>query len=198
LGHVKDAATYAGQLVDALLDFSRMGRTALKLKRVNTDSLVEGLVREISRLEPGRAIQWRVEPNLPELTADAFLLQVVIRNLMGNAVKYSRNRETSIVTIRPVRDNMRAGIEVQDNGVGFQMQYVSKLFNVFQRLHQADEFEGTGIGLANVKRIIERHGGIVWAKGEPGQGATFGFSLPVAAGNHLSGPGPSDISDDHA
>lgn len=197
LAHVKDAATYAGQLVDALLDFSRMGRTALKLKRVSTDSLVEGLVREISRLEPGRVIQWKVEPNLPELTGDAFLLQVVMRNLMGNAVKYSRNRETSIVTIRPVSDNMRVGIEVQDNGVGFQMQYVSKLFNVFQRLHQADEFEGTGIGLANVKRIIERHGGTVWAKGEPGQGATFGFSLPVASVHH-SGPGQSEIPHDHA
>ncbi len=195
--HVKSAAAFAGQLVDALLDFSRMGRTALKLKRVETAGLVQGLARELSRHEPGRRIEWRIAPDLPELTADPLLLQVAVRNLMGNAVKYSRDRDPAVITVRALRRPEGEGLEVEDNGVGFQMQYVGKLFNVFQRLHQSDEFEGTGIGLANVKRIVERHGGQVWAWGEPGQGARFGFVLPEArqnAGMHS----PDGASADHA
>lgn len=195
MSHVKSAAAFAGQLVDALLDFSRMGRTALKLKRVDTAVLVQSLAQELSRHEPGRRIVWRIEPGLPPLTADPLLLQVAVRNLMGNAVKYSRDRDPAVVTVRAVRGPEGEGLEVEDNGVGFQMQYVGKLFNVFQRLHQNEEFEGTGIGLANVKRIVERHGGQVWARGEPGQGAVFGFTLPQArqnAGMHSSDGAEAD------
>ncbi len=197
LGHVKDAAAFAGQLVDALLDFSRMGRTALKIKVVDLNLLVDGLVREFSSSERERKIEWHIEPGLPKVTADALLLQVAVRNLIGNALKYSRKRGISVVHVRPMLDNSGQGIEVEDNGVGFQMQYVSKLFNVFQRLHQSDEFEGTGIGLANVKRIVERHGGRVWAKGVPGQGATFGFMLPSILPTTLI-QAQSEIPFDHA
>jgi light-regulated signal transduction histidine kinase (bacteriophytochrome) len=182
---VKEAAAFAGQLVDALLDFSRMGRSALKRRGVDTSALVDGLVREIARQEPGREIVWTVEPGLPVLFADPLLLQVAVRNLLGNAVKYSRGRTPTRIAVRAVRRTEGDGIEVQDNGVGFQMKYADKLFGVFQRLHQAEEFEGTGIGLANVKRIVERHGGTVWARGELNQGASFGFILPRAAAEAL-------------
>ena len=178
LGHVKDASAFAGQLVDALLDFSRMGRSALKRRDVNGEEMVDSLVRELSRQESARNITWKVAPGLPALYADPVLLQVAARNLLANAVKYTRKQPAPVVVIRPVAADGLVGIEVEDNGVGFQMQYVGKLFGVFQRLHKAEDFDGTGIGLANVKRIVERHGGRVWARGEPGVGATFGFLLP--------------------
>ncbi len=185
LTHVKEAAAFAGQLVDALLDFSRMGRSSLKRRSVDTAALVDGLVREIARQEPARDIVWEVEPGLPVLFADPLLLQVAVRNLLGNAVKYSRGRMPVRIAVRAVRRVEGDGLEVQDNGVGFQMKYADKLFGVFQRLHRAEEFEGTGIGLANVKRIVERHGGTVWAQGELNQGASFGFILPRAAAEAL-------------
>ncbi|MCZ2497942.1 GAF domain-containing protein [Xylophilus sp. Kf1] len=191
LGHVKDASAFAGQLVDALLDFSRMGRSALKLREVRGEEMIASLIREFGRLESARDVVWKVEPGLPTLVADPVLLQVAARNLLANAVKYSRKREHPVVTVRPVARDGFAGIEVEDNGVGFQMQYVGKLFGVFQRLHKAEDFEGTGIGLANVKRIVERHGGSVWARGEPGVGATFGFLLPHKSDSFSAHPAPT-------
>lgn len=178
LSHVKEAAAYAGHLVDALLDFSRMGRSALKRVPVKLEPLVDEIVGELSRQEGSRVV-WQVERPLPTLRADPFLMQVVLRNLMGNAVKYTRNQPEPRATVRAVTKPEGQGIEIEDNGVGFQMQYVHKLFGVFQRLHQAEDYEGTGIGLASVRRIVERHGGTVWARGEPGKGATFGFVLPT-------------------
>lgn len=181
LSQVKEASTFAGQLVDALLDFSRMSRSALKRKSVDSGMLVESLMRELSRYDrPDREarIEWDIEPDLPMLYADPLLLQVAVRNLMANAAKYSRNRSPARISVRGIRREDGDGIEVEDNGVGFQMKYVDKLFGVFQRLHQTDEFEGTGIGLANVKRIVERHGGTVWANGEVNRGARFGFVIP--------------------
>lgn len=178
LSHVKEAAAYAGHLVDALLDFSRMGRSALKRGRVETRLLVDELITEFNRQEQGRRIGWTIEDPLPSLWADPFLLQVALRNLLGNAVKYTRVRPQAQVRISPVRNAEGEGLEITDNGVGFQQKYVGKLFGVFQRLHQAEDFEGTGIGLASVRRIVERHGGTVWARGEPDQGAVFGFTLP--------------------
>jgi chemotaxis family two-component system sensor kinase Cph1 len=180
LGHVKEAAAFAGQLVDALLDFSRMGRAALKPRRVDTGVMVRDLVRELGRLEPGRQVTWDIAPDLPALHADPFLLQVATRNLLANALKYTRERNPAHVAVRAVRGPAGDGLEVEDNGVGFEMQYVGKLFGVFQRLHTAEEFEGTGIGLANVRRIVERHGGSVWARGDLGRGAAFGFTLPAS------------------
>jgi light-regulated signal transduction histidine kinase (bacteriophytochrome) len=183
LRHVKDAASYAGQLVDALLDFSRLGRSGLKPSRVETRPLVEDLVDELKQQERGRAIEWDIAPTLPQLHADPLLLQVALRNLLSNAVKYSRGREPARIRVVAVRLPEGEGLEVSDNGVGFPMKYVNKLFGVFQRLHRTEDFDGTGIGLANVKRIVERHGGTVWARGEPDRGATFGFVLPPAPKN---------------
>jgi chemotaxis family two-component system sensor kinase Cph1 len=178
LGHVKDASAYSGRLVDALLDFSRMGRAALKHGRVDMTALCNEIARELTRFEPTRTIEWRVSPDLPVLWADPTLMQVAMRNLMGNAVKYSRDRPDTQVQVLPVSRGGMAGVEVVDNGIGFDMRYVDKLFGVFHRLHQSDQFEGTGIGLASFRRIVERHGGQVWARGVPDQGARFGFVLP--------------------
>jgi two-component system, chemotaxis family, sensor kinase Cph1 len=181
LKHVKGAASYAGQLVDALLDFSRLGRSGMRPAWVDTAPLVEDLIDEIRQHEKGRRIEWQVQPSLPRLWADPLLLQVALRNLLSNAAKYTRSRETAVVRISPVDQPGGAGLEIEDNGVGFPMKYVGKLFGVFQRLHRTEDFDGTGIGLANVKRIVERHGGSVWARGEPDRGATFGFVLPPPA-----------------
>lgn len=184
LRHVKDAASYAGHLVDALLDFSRLGRSGLKPSRVDTRPLVEDLVDELKQQERGRAIEWEIAPSLPVLHADPLLLQVALRNLLSNAAKYSRGRDPARIRVVPVHLPEGDGLEVSDNGVGFPMKYVNKLFGVFQRLHRSEDFDGTGIGLANVKRIVERHGGTVWARGEPDRGATFGFVLPPALKNN--------------
>ena len=178
LGHVKDASAFSGQLVDALLDFSRMGRTAIKPARVDMVALSKDIARELTRFESERTLEWDVAPDLPVLWADPTLMQVAMRNLMGNAVKYSRDRAVTQVRVVPARRDGKVGVEVVDNGVGFDMRYVDKLFGVFQRLHQSDQFEGTGIGLASFRRIVERHGGQVWARGVPGEGARFGFVLP--------------------
>ena len=182
LGHVKDASAYSGRLVDALLDFSRMGRTAIKPGLVNTLALCSDIARELTRFESERTIEWEISPALPVLWADPTLIQVAMRNLMGNAVKYSRDRAVTQVHVIPVERGGRIGVEVVDNGVGFDMRYVDKLFGVFQRLHQSEQFEGTGIGLASFRRIVERHGGEVWARGVPGEGACFGFVLPGKTG----------------
>ncbi len=178
LGQVKEASSYAGQLVDALLDFSRMSRSSLKCKSVDVNVLVEGLLRELTRHDRHGRIEWSIAPDLPTLHADPLLLQVAIRNLMANAAKYSRIRKPARIAVRAVSREDGDGIEVEDNGVGFQMKYADKLFGVFQRLHRAEDFEGTGIGLASVKRIVERHGGTVWAHGEVDRGARFGFVVP--------------------
>lgn len=179
LAHVKEASVFAGQLVDSLLDFSRMGRSGLQYALVDTGTLVADLVREQQALEHDRRIEWSIDPALPVVWADPFLLQVAVRNLVANAVKYTRSRDPARIAINRVETAAGVGLEIADNGVGFQMKYVGKLFGVFQRLHQAEEFEGTGIGLANVRRIVERHGGAVRAHGEEQRGATFGFTLPL-------------------
>ncbi|GAB3667659.1 ATP-binding protein [Ramlibacter alkalitolerans] len=188
LRHVKDAAAYAGKLVDALLDFSRLGRFALKPQWVDSTALVEDLVDELRQQEKGRTIEWELARPLPRLWADPLLLQVAVRNLMANAVKYTRGRHPARIRIAPIALPDGPGLEISDNGVGFPMKYVGKLFGVFQRLHRTEDFDGTGIGLANVKRIVERHGGTVWARGEPDQGATFGFVLPPPAGEPAAAP----------
>jgi two-component system, chemotaxis family, sensor kinase Cph1 len=125
----------------------------------------------------GRAIEWQVEP-LPAVTGDAAMLRQVYANLISNAVKYSRRTELPVVTIGAQPGAGETVFFVRDNGVGFQPRHAHKLFGVFQRLHTAEEFEGTGIGLANVQLIVSRHGGRTWAEGRPGEGATFFFSLP--------------------
>ena len=183
LSNVLSSARFAGALVDDLLSFSKMGRAALRVTEVDLSSLVDALVAETVKELDGRAVEWRFG-TLPRVSGDAVFLQLVLRNLVSNALKYTRGREPAVVEFGSRREGDEHVIFVRDNGVGFNMKYVGKLFGVFQRLHRVEEFEGTGIGLANVRRIIERHDGRTWAEGQLGTGATFYFSLPVT--------GPSD------
>ena len=133
-------------------------------------------------------MEWEIAQPLPPLWADPLLLQVAVRNLLSNAVKYTRGRDPARIRVASVTLPEGTGLEITDNGVGFPMKYVGKLFGVFQRLHRTEDFDGTGIGLANVKRIVERHGGRVWARGEPDRGASFGFVLPPQPRNNNDAP----------
>jgi signal transduction histidine kinase len=167
-----------GQLIHDLLSFSRVGRQALAHQRVAVGPLVREIVGELAPDTAGRRIDWRIG-ELPSVRADAAMLRLLLVNLMANAVKYTRPRDTARIEIgsQPGREGETV-VFVRDNGVGFDPAYADKLFGVFKRLHPGDEFEGTGIGLANVRRIAARHGGRTWAEGELNQGACFYFSLP--------------------
>ncbi|OIR05306.1 phytochrome-like protein cph1 [mine drainage metagenome] len=168
-----------GVLIDELLAFSRMGRAEMQRVEVPSRTLVDEVVRSLQPDLHDRAVEWRIG-NLPTVHADPAMLRQVWANLLGNAVKYTRGRAPAVIEVfhhtGPGGEHVFA---VRDNGAGFDMQYVDKLFGVFQRLHGTSEFEGTGIGLAHVKRIIHRHGGRVWAEGRVNEGATFFFTLPV-------------------
>ena len=169
-----------GNLIDDLLAFSRIGRAEAKTTVVDLQQLVADVASEIGAQATGQDISWKIGA-LPVCYGDRALLRVVLVNLLSNAVKFSGTRRPAKVEVGSVDGNEdRSEIFVRDNGVGFDMQYVDKLFGVFQRLHRADEFEGTGIGLATVQRIVHRHGGTVRAEGAEDQGATFYFSLPKA------------------
>jgi signal transduction histidine kinase len=175
---ISDSAVKMGELIDALLVFSRMGRTEMLHTRVDLNSVVRMAQRDVMEAEPSRSVSWVID-QLPQVAGDPSMLQLVFTNLLSNAVKYSRNREDATVEVG-ARNGApdEAVVFVRDNGVGFDMAYAGRLFGVFQRLHRAEEFEGTGIGLANVQRIVARHGGRVWAESEPGKGATFFVALP--------------------
>jgi len=178
---IAESASHMGRLIDDLLLFSRMGRTALNKQRLNPDAMVAEIVNELTLANAGRGMEWKVA-GLPEIDADAGLIRQVFYNLIENAVKYSGKREHALIEIGVRHDEeLGAVFYVRDNGAGFDMRYQEKLFGVFQRLHSADEFTGTGIGLANVARIVERHGGRAWAEGAVDKGATFYFSLPAEA-----------------
>jgi signal transduction histidine kinase len=177
---ISDSAKQMGQLIDDLLVFSRMGRQDMLRTTVNLDQLVKTVLHDLRLDLQGRSISWTIHP-LPNVLGDPAMLRQVFVNLISNALKFTATRPEATIEIGVVkRRSGAAEVFVRDNGVGFDMQYVNKLFGVFQRLHRHDEFEGTGIGLANVRRIIHRHGGRTWAEGAPDQGATFYFSLPLA------------------
>lgn len=177
LDTIGDSAKFAGTLVDNLLSFSQMGRSTMHLTEVNLSAMVASIQLEMRPDYEGRKIEWIFDA-LPVVVADPAFLHLAMRNLISNAIKYTRNEPVAQIVVG-VEDRIDdTVITVRDNGVGFDMEYIDKLFGVFQRLHRMEEFEGTGIGLANVRRIIERHGGTVWAKGTVGSGATFFFSLP--------------------
>jgi light-regulated signal transduction histidine kinase (bacteriophytochrome) len=178
---IVDAAGRMGCLIDDLLGFSRIGRAPLSRSNINLDRLMQEARDEVVAGTDESAIVWRVS-GLPTISADPALLRLVFVNLLSNAAKYSASRSPAEIEVGTVAtDADETVLFVRDNGVGFDMRYGDKLFGVFQRLHSAEEFEGTGIGLANVKRIVHRHGGRVWAESEVGHGATFFVALPREA-----------------
>ncbi|MBE2199168.1 MAG: PAS domain S-box protein [Anaerolinea sp.] len=174
---ISDAAMRMGQLIDDLLTFSRMGRNELSKTPVDLGALVQGIIREFEPEMKDRTVNWRITA-LPTVTGDQAMLRLALVNLLANALKFTRGRASANIEVGCQADEKEVVIFICDNGVGFDMAYADKLFGVFQRLHPADEFEGTGIGLANVRRIIQRHNGRTWAEGQVNQGATFYFSLP--------------------
>lgn len=222
LNTIAHTAKQAGILVDDLLAFSRMGRAEMHCMAVNMELLIKEVKHEFEPETNGRDIEWQIQPNLPLVNGDIFMLRLALRNLIENALKYTRTQPKTIIeigyvsdycklpssdlTLAALADNLKyynldkesdclkskiqnpkyqedmAIFSIRDNGVGFDMRYAHKLFGVFQRLHSEQEFEGTGIGLANVRRIIYRHGGETWAQGTVGGGATFYFSLPRLQG----------------
>ena len=177
---ISTSARRMAQLIDDLLVFSRLGRGALRLQPVDTQSLVEQARALVETEAAERKIEWVIAP-LPIVVGDENMLRTVWQNLLGNAIKYTAHVARARIEVKAERG--RSGdweFSVSDNGAGFDMQYAAKLFGVFQRLHRASEFPGNGIGLANVRRIIARHGGRTWAEGEVDRGASFHFSLPAS------------------
>jgi PAS domain S-box-containing protein len=177
---ITESVKQMGQLIDDLLLFSRMGRVEMHQAEVSMDALVAEVLKLQEGEIGGRAVEWSVEP-LPAVLGDRAMLRQVWANLLGNAVKYTRT--CALAKIGIGYDRATGEFHVRDNGAGFDMAYADKLFGVFQRLHRTEEFEGTGVGLANVRRIITRHGGRIRAEGKVNEGATFHFSLPLHQGS---------------
>jgi signal transduction histidine kinase len=180
LTQVTDAAQRMSTLIDDLLNLSRTARTEVQKQNVSLGLLVRGAQAEVTAQSAGRQIVWRVQATLPDVTVDPGLFRLVLINLLSNAVKYTARQTVAEIEVgtKPIV-NGEVVVFVRDNGVGFDMKHAAKLFGVFQRLHSAEEFEGTGIGLANVSRIVQRHGGRAWAEAEIGRGATFYVALPA-------------------
>lgn len=182
---ISESAKRMGTLIDDLLAFSRVGRAELQRGAVNLEQTVKEALRELRQEIEGRDIVWKIA-SLPQVHGDSSLLRLAWVNLISNAVKYTRTRPRAEIEIGcDFSQDHETVFFIRDNGVGFDMRYVDKLFGVFQRLHRASEFEGTGIGLANVRRIVHRHGGRAWAEGAVDSGAAFYFSLPKSAAEEL-------------
>ena len=177
LERISGSAKRLGLLIDALLDFSRISRIALRVQTVDLRRVFEEIQQELMRAYSGRRVSWKTSLP-PQIQADPGIIRTLLSNLLDNALKFSANREEAVIETGFSPEGGAVTIFVRDNGSGFDMKYASKLFQVFQRLHRRDEFEGTGIGLAVVRRIAERHGGKAWAESAPGEGATFYVSLP--------------------
>lgn len=177
LNVISDSASQMGRLIDDLLSFSRMGRAELMKSRVNIESLIKEALKELHTETLGRDIAWEIG-SLPEVYGDHSLLKLAALNLISNALKFTATRPQARIEIGSLPETKGENVfYIKDNGVGFDMKYADKLFGLFQRLHLQDEFPGTGVGLANVKRIIQRHGGRVWAEGKVDEGAAFYFTL---------------------
>jgi PAS domain S-box-containing protein len=176
LQRIQEGVEQMGRLVDDLLNLGRLGRAAVHRQRTNLNAVVKEVLAELEPETQGRRIEWRIE-ELPITNCDPSLMKLVFSNLLSNALKYTRQQESALIQVGSTTTKGETVIFVRDNGVGFNMKYVDKLFGIFQRLHSRGEFEGTGVGLANVQRIIHKHGGRVWAQAEPYKGATFYFTL---------------------
>ncbi|MBI0583357.1 MAG: hypothetical protein ISF22_03920 [Methanomassiliicoccus sp.] len=174
---IQENAAHMGLLIDELLDFSRLGRHPLRMIDVNIEEIARIVFDELMAQEPARHVELVIHP-LPPARGDASMLRQVMFNLFSNAFKFTRTRKDAVIEVGFIPGAEGGSYFVKDNGVGFDMMYVNRIFSVFQRLHPATEFEGTGVGLAIVKRIIDRHGGRVWAEGYVDLGATFYFTLP--------------------
>lgn len=176
--NIIDSARYAGKLVDHLLELSRITRRPIHTTRINLRLLADEVVRELAPEMAGRQVKLEIG-ELPEVSGDPVMLRLVLRNLISNALKFTRQREAAVVEVGSEREFGDYKIWVRDNGTGFDQRYAHKLFGVFQRLHRQEEYEGAGVGLANVRRMVARHRGRTWGEGELGKGATFYFSIPA-------------------
>jgi light-regulated signal transduction histidine kinase (bacteriophytochrome) len=176
LQRIQDGTRRMGLLVDDLLNLARVGRSELRLQVAGLNSIVDEVISELKPETEGRNIEWKIGA-LPYVACDPALLKQVLQNLLSNALKFSRPRCSPVIEIGQRQQNGNAVVFVRDNGVGFSMKYADKLFGVFQRLHRPEDFEGTGVGLATVQRIVQKHGGSVWAEAGLDRGATFYFTL---------------------
>ena len=176
LKRIHEGTCKMGTLIDELLSLARVGRQELKVQVTGLNPLVDEIIGDLKQENPHRAIKWTVQ-SLPFVDCDPALLRQVFVNLLSNAVKFTGPREHALIEIGSMNGKSQSTIFVRDNGVGFSMKYADKLFGVFQRLHRPEDFPGTGVGLATVQRIIQKHGGHVWAEAELGSGATFYFTL---------------------
>ena len=176
LREIRDASQRMAGMIEDLLRLAQIGRQQLRLQKTSIKDLIDDVLADLKSEVCERRIEWRVG-ELPSLECDRGLIKQVFTNLVGNAVKYTRPRDVAVIEIGHCADDGHPVIFVRDNGAGFEMKYADKLFGAFQRLHRQDEFEGTGVGLATVHRIIRRHGGRIWAEAEPQKGATFFFTL---------------------
>jgi light-regulated signal transduction histidine kinase (bacteriophytochrome) len=177
LNIISDSSHEMGNLIDALLTFSRLGRAELQLTKIKSKNIVNQVIKSFSEELTGRDVKINIS-EFPDVMGDATLISQVWINLISNALKYSKNVKKAVIDIGAKSEKDKTIFYIKDNGAGFNMKYADKLFGVFQRLHKTRDFEGIGIGLANVNRIVMRHGGKCWAEGEVGKGATFFFSVP--------------------
>ena len=182
LQRIQDGTQRMGQLVDELLNLARLGRHAVTLQATALNPMIEEVISLLQPEAEGRAIEWKIA-QLPSVKCDPILIRQVFQNLIANALKFTRPRERAVIEVGHFQSNGQTVILVRDNGVGFNMKYQDKLFGVFQRLHRAEDFEGTGVGLATVQRIVHKHGGRAWAEAELDKGATFYFTLTVTDAN---------------
>jgi PAS domain S-box-containing protein len=179
LQHIQKGVQRMAQLIDDLLNLGRIGRQALRETPTDLNLLVAEAVTDLQPETEERQVEWRID-RLPVITCDPGLVKLVFVNLISNAVKFTRLQERAVIQVGQKREQDEYVFFVRDNGIGFNMRYVDKLFGIFQRLHSQEDFEGTGVGLANVRRIIHKHGGRVWAESEPYKGATFYFALQIS------------------